>query len=190
MCLAHPHAPAALHIPPAQIAVTAAADKHILARTPGHRRDDPRWFCKGTYMLPALDIPDEQFPSLSATTSRSESCASRAPGHARNHTVMSRQPLQSACRQRHPTHTPCHHHPRQPAVCRPDSRPRADRSLEQRVVPAMAGRCHIEHFCPKPIRTGGQPLTIRTPRQSEEAVTAIVGVFRVPGDRYRDVDFR
>src|SRR6266511_1069904 len=56
--------------------------------------------------------------------------------------------------------TPCH---------------RTDRSLEERVVPAMTERRHIEHFCPKPIRTRGQPLTIRTPRQPEEAVAAIFG---------------
>src|SRR6266566_8630242 len=38
----HPHALPAVHLPPAQHAVTASTDQQLLARTPCHGRDHPR----------------------------------------------------------------------------------------------------------------------------------------------------
>jgi hypothetical protein len=54
MGIAHPHALAALHIPPAQPAVSAAADQQFLARTPCDCRDHPRMLRKGIHTRRAV----------------------------------------------------------------------------------------------------------------------------------------
>src|SRR5205823_14549795 len=50
----HPHALPAVHLPPAQHAVTASSEQQLLARTPCHGRDHPRMPRQRTIPCPPL----------------------------------------------------------------------------------------------------------------------------------------
>src|SRR5207245_4659351 len=87
----HPHALAAVQVPPAQPAVTASTDHHLPTRAPGYGRDRSRMPCQGSHALPAVHLPYEEFPIFSAST-RGQLPPIRAPGHTYNDPMMSRQP--------------------------------------------------------------------------------------------------
>src|SRR2546425_1379354 len=72
-----PHALPAVHLPPAQPAVAASTDKPLPTGSPGHGRDYPRMPHKGAIpcppgrvALPALHLPHEELPALSAAATR------------------------------------------------------------------------------------------------------------------------
>src|SRR6266566_9966925 len=94
-----PHALPALHLPPAQPAVAASTDKPLPTRSPGHGRDYPRMPHQGAIAcppgrvaLPALHLPHEELPALSAAASRGQPRPIGAPGHAYDDSMMPRQP--------------------------------------------------------------------------------------------------
>src|SRR3989440_8046989 len=100
MGLLHQHALAARHLPPAQPAVTASTDQHLPTWDPAQRRDHPRMLHKGMHRLSAVGsaagIPHEQIPAISlplAAATRGKPGAIGAPGHARDASLMPRQPL-------------------------------------------------------------------------------------------------
>ena len=97
MRLLHPHTLPALHLPPAQPAVTASTDHQLSIGSPGQRRDHPRMPRKGVHALPAASVPHEQLPSVFlplAAGARGQLRAVWAPGHARDDPLMPRQPQQ------------------------------------------------------------------------------------------------
>src|SRR5256885_13448278 len=93
----HQHALAARQLPPAQLAVTASTDQHLPTWDPAQRRDHPRMLHKGMHRLSAVRIPHEQIPAISlplAAATRGKPGAIGAPGHARDASMMPRQPLE------------------------------------------------------------------------------------------------
>src|SRR5438477_5070485 len=68
MGLLHSHALQAVHLPPAQPAVTASTDQHLPTWDPVQRRDHPRMPHKGMHRLSAVrsaaGIPHEQLPAV------------------------------------------------------------------------------------------------------------------------------
>src|SRR5256885_15272492 len=89
----------ALDLPPAHPPVTASTDKPLPARSPGHGRDCPRMPHQGAIAcppgrvaLPALHLPHEELPALSAAAPRGQPRSIGAPGHARDDSMMPRQP--------------------------------------------------------------------------------------------------
>src|SRR5712691_1928203 len=89
MRLSHPHALPARDIPPAQHAVTTPTDQQPLARTPGDGIVDTAMPRKGSHALSALLIPHQQLPSAFGAASTGQPDSIGAPGHARNHPLMS-----------------------------------------------------------------------------------------------------
>src|SRR5437660_1107039 len=101
-----PHALPAVHLPPAQPAVAASTDKPLPTGSPGHGRDCPRMPHQGAIAcipslpervpgrvaLPALHLPLEELPALAAATTRGQPRSIGAPGHARDDSMMPRQP--------------------------------------------------------------------------------------------------
>src|SRR3989440_8214421 len=81
-----PHALPAVHLPPAQPAVAASTDKPLPTRSPGHGRGYPRMphqgaiacitsppeWVPGRVALPALHLPHEEPPALSAAAPRGQ----------------------------------------------------------------------------------------------------------------------
>src|SRR5713101_626315 len=97
MRLSHPHALPALHIPPAQHAVTTPTDQQVPARAPGDGIDDTAMPRKGSITcppgrvaLPALLIPHQQLPSAFDAASTGQPRPIGAPDHARDHPLMAR----------------------------------------------------------------------------------------------------
>src|SRR5215469_13915427 len=94
MRLSYPHAVPAVNLPPAQSAVTASTDKPFPTRDPGHRKGHSGMPRQGLHPLPAVRLPHEEFPTLSATTSRGQSPPIGAPGHVHDDPAVSRQSSQ------------------------------------------------------------------------------------------------
>src|SRR6266852_1342361 len=59
MRFSHPHTLPALHLPPAQHAVTASTEQQLSTRGPAQRRDHPRMPRQGAHSVPAVGIPHE-----------------------------------------------------------------------------------------------------------------------------------
>src|SRR6266571_6533657 len=71
MRFSHPHALPALHLPPAQPAITASTEQQLSTRSPAQRRDHPRMPRQGAIpcppgrvALPAVGIPHEELPTV------------------------------------------------------------------------------------------------------------------------------
>src|SRR5205807_4395898 len=150
-----PHALPAVHLPPAQPAVAASTDKPLPTRSPGHGRDYPRMPHQGTIpcppgrvALPALHLPHEELPALSlplAAATRGQPRSIGAPGHARDDSMMPRQPEQLR-----PIRCVPHIHV---AIITPTDQPRpvrtpghaTDPGRELTAQPALGARRHIPH---------------------------------------------
>src|SRR5437764_14635178 len=94
MRLLHPHTLSAVDLPPAQPAITASTDQHLPTRTPDHRKGHSGMPRQGSHPLPAVGIPHEQLPAVSAAAARGQPPAIGAPGHAPDSTLMSLEALQ------------------------------------------------------------------------------------------------
>src|SRR6266702_2402486 len=98
MRFSHPHALPALHLPPAQPAITASTEHQLSTGSPAQRRDHPRMPRQGAIAcitsppervpgrvaLPAVGIPHEELPTVPAAAARGQPGAIGAPGHATN----------------------------------------------------------------------------------------------------------
>src|SRR6266567_2637199 len=90
MRLSHPQAAPAVDLPPAQLAVTAPTDQRLPTRVPGHGRSHRGMLHQGLHPLPAVRLPHEELPALSAATTGGQPSAIRAPGHAHDGLIVSR----------------------------------------------------------------------------------------------------
>src|SRR5215467_7139832 len=94
MRLPHPHTVPAVNLPPAQHTVTPSTDKPLSTRAPGHRKCHSGMLPQGVHPLPAVRLPHEEFPTLSATTSRGQLSPIGAPGHVHDSPTVSSQSSQ------------------------------------------------------------------------------------------------
>src|SRR5450432_2023752 len=100
MRLLYPHTLPTVDLPPAQPAVAASTDQHLPTRNPGYSRNYP-WMphksaipCLPGRVAPPLYLPDEEFSAFSAAAPRGQPRPIGTPGHARNDSMMPRQPQQ------------------------------------------------------------------------------------------------
>src|SRR2546423_5158902 len=84
----HPHAFLMLKVPPAQHAITAAAEQQFSRRTPGQRIHFLAWLVQGVQLLPALHIPDEKLSTASAPTAAGQQPPIGTPRNSHDHTTM------------------------------------------------------------------------------------------------------
>src|SRR2546422_1199610 len=178
MPLLHPPARPAVHLPPAEHAVTASTDQQLPTGTPGYRRDDTFMPRKGSHALPALHVPHKQLPAVSlplAAATRGQPRPIGVPRHPRDDSVMSRQPLlQRAIRSIPQVHAAIITPADQPCAVRTPCHA-TDPGRELTPNPTAAVRGHLPHQHAMHIGSTGQALSVRTPRHSEE-VGGIVGV--------------
>src|SRR5947209_5477739 len=187
MGFSHLYTLPALDLPPAHPPVTASTDKPLPARSPGHGRDYPRMPHQGAIAcppgrvaLPALHLPHEELPALSlplAAATRGQPRSIGAEGHARDDSMMPRQPQQLR-----PIRCVPHIHV---AIITPADQPRpvrtpghaTDPGRELAAQPALGARRHIPHQDALQNSSAGQALPVRTPGHPIEEG---VGVVEVP----------